>query len=149
MVCTETFFIRDLFKPIPDGITVGYTYESMMRSTNEGEGQVVLTIEVGNVGGAPRGFSVLVSTIDGTAVSGVDYNPVNQSILFDVGETSKTHTIFINDDTICEGDEDFSSAIHTVVGQQPISVTIPVATITILDSMEEECGMHNIIEKAY
>ena len=68
---------------------------------------------------------------------------VNGEIIqFNTGDTAKTHTIFIEQDQICETDsnEYFSSNIVLVNGVQPIQVIRPQATITIDDTSEPECG---------
>ena len=65
---------------------------------------------------------------------------VNGEIIqFNTGDTTKTHTIFIEQDQICET-EYFSSNIVLVSGVQPIQVIRPQATITIVDTSEPECG---------
>ena len=101
---------------------------------------MVLTIAVNNTGGAPRRFSLVVSTSDGSAISGVDYSPVTETIQFDVGDTSKTHSITIIPDNICEEDEFFISVIDSASGVEPINITSPQATIAIDDTEEIECG---------
>ena len=68
---------------------------------------------------------------------------VNGEIIqFNTGDTTKTHTIFIEQDQICETDpiEFFFSNIVLDSGIKPIQVIHPQATITILDTLEPECG---------
>ena len=71
-----------------------------------------------------------------------DYNAVsNEVVQFNVGDTSRTHTIMINNDTICEDEpnEMFFSNIALGIGRQPIFVIQPQANVTIDDSAEPEC----------
>ena len=65
---------------------------------------------------------------------------VNGEIIqFNTGDTTKTHTIFIEQDQICETDsnEFFFSNIVLDSGAQPIQVIHPQA---IDDTSEPECG---------
>ena len=63
-------------------------------------------------------------------------------IEFSRGDTNKTHTITIYDDEECEDDpnEFFYSNIALDTGIPDITVTQPLATITIDDTAEPECG---------
>ena len=77
------------------------------------------------------------------AVADGDYEQVAGLIIeFNRGDTNKTHTITIYDDEECEKDpnEDFFSLIALDTGVPVISVTQPLATITIDDTAEPECG---------
>ena len=68
---------------------------------------------------------------------------VNGEIIqFNTGDTTKTHTIFIEQDHICETDpnEFFFSNIVLDSGVQPIQVIHPQVNITIDDRSEPECG---------
>ena len=62
-------------------------------------------------------------------------------IEFNRGDTNKTHTITIYDDEECEKDpnEDLFSLIALDTGVPVISVTQPLATITIDESDSEDC----------
>ena len=60
-------------------------------------------------------------------------------IQFNTGDTTKTHTIFIEQDQLCET-EFFFSNIVLDSGVKPIQVIRPQATITILHTSEPECG---------
>ena len=132
-----------------------------MYVTTEGQGMVELRIVIFDTpaGGTPRPFTLLVSTMDGTAgmymafiqlsaiiqlfsVANDDYNAVsNQLIQFNIGDTMQTHTIIINDDRMCENNpnEFFFSNILLDSGVQPIFVIHPQATVTINDEAEPEC----------
>ena len=63
-------------------------------------------------------------------------------IQFNTGDTTKTHTIFIEQDQLCETDpiEFFLSNIVLDSGVEPILVIRPQANITIDDTLEPECG---------
>ena len=119
-----------------------------------------LTIRVfSHPGGAPRPFSLLVNTEDGTsstsetmilhnslshtAIIENDYVQVSgQVIQFNAGDIAQMHTILINDDVNCEKDpnENFFSNITLNSGIPDILVTVPRATVTIDETAEPECG---------
>ena len=70
-----------------------------------------------------------------------DYSAVsNEIVQFSVGEMFQTHTITINDDTVCENTtETFFSSISRGTATF-IHVTQPQAMIIIDDSQEAECS---------
>ena len=117
--------------PQTDPITVGYDAASY--EVAEDAGSVTLTVSVSShaANGAPRAFDLRASTADGTAESG-DYGSVaNELIQFDVGDTSRTHTVTIVDDTIPEDDETFQSTLSLSRGSD-VTVSVPTATVKIL-----------------
>ena len=159
--------IHNLFyQPLSlEPIAVGYDPQSYV--TTESAGSVDLTIRVfGHPGGAPRPFSLLVNTEDGTsstsetmvvityttlshtAIIENDYVPVSgQVIQFSAGDITQMHTIFIKDDDNCEKDpnENFFSNITLNSGIPGILVTVPHATVTIDETAEPECGKLKIV----
>ena len=75
-----------------------------------------------------------------------DYVAVSgDTIQFATGDSTKEHTIIINQDTGCEDLETFTSTIRLSSGIPIIEITHPEATITIDDSSEEECGKPRIL----
>ena len=144
-------------------IEVGYDPDSYV--TTESAGSVELTIRVfSHPGGAPRPFSLLVNTEDGTsstsetmimiityttlslshtAIIENNYVPASgQVIQFNAGDIAQMHTILINDDDNCEKDpnKNFFSNITLNSGIPGILVTVPRATVTIDETAEPECG---------
>ena len=138
-------------------IAVGYDPQSYV--TSESAGSVNLTIRVfGHPGGAPRPFSLLVNTEDGTSSTSetmimilhnslshtaiIDIPVSGQVIQFSAGDITQMHTIFIKDDDNCEKDpnENFFSSITLNSDIPGILVTVPHATVTIEETAEPECG---------
>ena len=78
----------------------------------------------------------------GAASPDRDYVAVSDELVrFNVGDTYKTHTIFINDDTICDNtSRNIFSNIALSSGNQLIRVINPQATIIIDDSNEIDCS---------
>ena len=80
---------------------------------------------------------------DISAESPGDYGGVNaQMIQFNTGDVSKTHTISIINDSLCETDpnEFFFSNIILFSGVPPIEIIEPQARVIINDTLEPECG---------
>ena len=72
-----------------------------------------------------------------------DYGGVSdQMIQFNAGDVSRTHTIHIIDDSLCESDpiEFFFSNITLFSGVPPIDVIESQARVIINDTLEPECG---------
>ena len=72
-----------------------------------------------------------------------EYEHGSGIIQFDRGDVISTHTIVINDDSMCEKhlDKYFSSHITLNSSSLYINVTVPQATVSIEDTEEKECGM--------
>lgn len=96
---------------------------------NEGAGTATFTVKLSE----PSGQTVTVryTTADGTATGGVDYTPVNGVLTFAPGETSKTITVPITNDTIFENSETFFVQLS-----DPVNAGLPSPTGkgTILDN---------------
>lgn len=72
-------------------------------STNEGAGTMTFTVT--KAGNTDVASSVDYATADGTATAGSDYISTSGSLNFAAGETSKTVTVNITDDSVFEGSE--------------------------------------------
>ena len=72
-------------------------------SAGEGSGNVTVTVRLSN----PSSSVVQVdySSADGTAQAGADYTAVNDTLIFNIGDTEETFNIPINDDALYETDE--------------------------------------------
>jgi uncharacterized repeat protein (TIGR01451 family)/uncharacterized delta-60 repeat protein len=111
---------------------VAFFFSNSVYSVSEGGTNAILTVIRTN--GSPTGTnSVLYSTADGTATAGIKYTATSGSLIFTNGETSKTITIPILEETQVEGDETFtvSLATNAISGGQLLSPTN--ATVTIID----------------
>ena len=65
-----------------------------------------------------------------------------QIIQFNTGDINQIHRINITQDEDCEDDpiEFFLSTLSLMSGVQPIEVIRPQANITVVDTLEPECG---------
>lgn len=78
--------------------------------------------------------SVRYSTLDGTAIAGSDYKAlVDKKVTFLPGQTSKTITVELLDDTLVESPESFTFKI-TSATNATVSATSTTATGTIVDN---------------
>ena len=66
----------------------------------------------------------------------------NYELTFNPGDTKITHTINITDDDACEYPfEEFFCSIALLSGDSRISIVQAQATVIIVDSNEQNCGM--------
>ena len=100
---------------------------------NVSEGGVSTTITVLRTGVLTNTVSVNYATQDGTAQSGQRYVGTSGTLLFTNGETSKTFTIQVIDDTIIEGDQTVLLTLSNPTGQSSL-VSPSAAVLTIQDN---------------
>lgn len=81
------------------------------------------TIEITRTGGSDRSTDILLNTLDGSAISGLDYTGiVNQTVSFARGETIKRIQIPILGDTLAETHEFFSLQLSAPSGGGTLTV---------------------------
>ena len=97
--------------------------------TEGADAAAVFTVTLTGPAGGP--VTVDVATADGTAKAGSDYAAVSQKLTFDVGETSKTVSVPIVNDSVSEPAETFtlnlsnaSGAVVELSGALPAGVPI-------------------------
>jgi hypothetical protein len=121
---TVTIFDDD---PIPLAGTVRFSGASY--STNEEDSSVVVTVQ--RVNGSYGQIFVDFQTIDGTAITGGDYQSLNGTLQFNDGVTSQSISIPLLEDTEFESDQSFSIELSNqtqgVVLGNPASATIVIA----------------------
>ena len=81
-----------------------------------------------------------------------DYRSLSDDIIiFTAGQMTASHTIVINQDSLCEDspNENFFSTIALNSGQQQVNVVTPRAEITIDDSAEPECSKGHTLMLLY
>ena len=92
-------------------------------STSENAGMANFTVTLAPVSGAT--VTVAYSTVAGTATAGTDFTPKTGTLTFLAGESTKTISIPILQDTVNEADENY-----TVQLASPTGATIATATGT-------------------
>ena len=143
----ETFGIQ-LSSPSPGAQIVGVTlatntiidndasirFSSTTYAFTEGAtgGGATITVLRENV--TTNTVAVNYATADLTAVAGtnLDYTATSGQLVFTNGETSKTFTVVVRDDTLEEGQETVSLSLSSPTGQ--VQVVGSAATLTIVDN---------------
>jgi hypothetical protein len=96
-------------------------------TVSESAGTATLTITKGR----GKSYSIVtVTTVDGTAKAGLDYQAVNQSFTLGSTVTSKTFTVPIINDNVFEATEQFTVLLKST---RFANVVRPQATVTISD----------------
>jgi probable HAF family extracellular repeat protein len=99
-----------------------------------GEGGTTATITVTRTGGSNGGLSVDFATATGgTATNGSDYTANTGTLNFGVGDTQKTFTVAVNDDTTDEADETVNLSLSNPQGGAGLG-TQSTAVLTIDDN---------------
>ncbi|MFC0348983.1 retention module-containing protein, partial [Undibacterium danionis] len=110
---------------ILDG-TVATLSVSGPANVNENAGTVTYTVTLSAASIAP--VTVNYGTVNGTAIAGSDYSVTGGSLTFAPGETSKTVTVAITNDSITESLESFqfviSGANNAVLGTSSVNTNI-------------------------
>ena len=100
-------------------------------SVNEGGGSAVITVT--RVGGSSGSVTVQYATRDGTATAGLDYTATSGTLTFADGETSKTFSIPIIDDTLIEPNETVRLRLFSPTGGATLG-TQREAKLVIIDN---------------
>ncbi len=98
---------------------------------DENAGQVSVTLA--RTCGFSGPVSVDVTTVDGTALAGQDYEASSQTVTFADGETEKTIALTITDDADDESDETFQVTLSNPIGGVTLGVTT-TQTVTVTDN---------------
>ena len=96
------------------------------------ESSSTATITVQRTGATAPVVSVPYSTSDGTALAGFDYTPTSGVLTFASGQTSKTFTVPILNDTSAEGSQTINLALGNPIGA--LLGTPDAAVLTITDN---------------
>jgi uncharacterized delta-60 repeat protein len=95
---------------------------------NESDG--VAAINLVRTNGTTGAISVRVTTADGTAIAGQDYQPVAQTVIFNEGEAAQTVFIPLIDDAIPEGAKTVFVTLSDATGgadlAEPVTVTLSI-----------------------
>src|SRR5262249_18977841 len=91
------------------GVPVSIQFSSATYSVSEGIGSATVTIT--RTGGSGGAVAVTFATGNGSATAGSDYTAVTSSVFFNSGETTKTVTIPITDDSLVETNETINLAL--------------------------------------
>lgn len=124
-----------------DGAPASNTVQFSQASYSVAEGAHFTTINVTRSGDTSGAASVDYATQDGSAQQRTDFTIALGTLSFAAGETSKSLTVLITDDSYVEGSETFSFTLS-----HPVGVTLgaqSTATLTIIDDAIEQPGNLN------
>ncbi len=113
----------------PSGNEGSFSLVTSEITTVEGQGSI--TLEVRRVGGSSGSASIDYLTADDSAVAGQDFVAQSGRLYFADGETSKTFTINVLNDSISEATEFFSVRIDNPIGADLLAPRTSI--ITVLD----------------
>ncbi|MDE3066882.1 MAG: hypothetical protein KGJ60_04940 [Verrucomicrobiota bacterium] len=120
-----------LVKLSPEAVSQPLTFQFTVTNVIVGETNGPIALEVRRNGDASNPASVTVSTQDGTAVAGLNYQPLDETLAFAPGVWSRTLTVNILDDGIADGTRQFTVALSDPTGgyelAQPDVVTVSVS----------------------
>jgi Domain of unknown function (DUF4394)/Calx-beta domain len=100
---------------------------------HEGAGTATVTVERLS---PHLGARVDYATANGTAVAGTDYDARSGTLVFAAGETTKTITIPLRDDTATEASKSFTVVLSNLAADSGTTATLPgpaTATVSITD----------------
>ena len=102
-------------------------------SVNENNGGATVTVaRTSGVGTA----SINYATSNGTATAGTDYTATSGTLNFAAGETSKTFTVPILDDSVFEGNETINLTLTNPAGGAALG-SPSTATLTVVDNEQQ------------
>jgi hypothetical protein len=108
-----------------------FAFSSAGYSVGEGDGTVTVTIN--RAGSTVGPASVHFASADGTATAGADYTAVDQTVSFAAGETTKTVSVPVIDDSLVEGNETVQLSLTNASADATLG-SPSSATLTIVDN---------------
>jgi GH18 family chitinase/predicted carbohydrate-binding protein with CBM5 and CBM33 domain len=82
---------------------------------------------------ATEAIHLAYTTVDGSAVAGIDYRSTSGTVVFAIGETTKQISVSYDGDTIAEANKDFQILLSGVTGQDLPTFTNTSANVTFID----------------
>ncbi len=108
-----------------------FQFSSPSYQLSEDGGSAVITVN--RMSGLTGAASINYATSDGTATAGSDYTAASGTLTFAEGESSKTFTVPVTDDTASETDETLTLSLSSPTGGALLGVPTS-ATLTIKDN---------------
>ncbi len=117
-----------------------FNFSALQYATNENAGQAIITVTRtnGSVGQVSVDYLTRDSSTSPIATAGVDYTPVRGKLTFLSGQTTRSFTVPIIDDTAVEFDENIGLVLTNATGGAKLPGGAPnsiaTATLTIVDN---------------
>lgn len=100
-------------------------------TADEGDGTATVTVTRSN--GSTGAVGISYATANGTATAGADYTATSGTLAFADGETSKTITVSILEDTLSEANETLTVTLSSPTGGATLG-TQSSTTVTVIDN---------------
>ena len=113
-------------------------------TVTEGTANAVITVL--RTGPLVGQATVNYTATPGTAVAGLDFNPVSGTLIFPANTPSKTFNVPILNDTLLDGNRSVTLGLNTPTGGVQLG-TVNTATLTIVDN--EQAGQFKLDKTAY
>jgi ribosomal protein L35AE/L33A len=123
-----------------------FQFSSATYSVSENGGSIVITVQ--RVSGSDGAVSVNYATSNGTATAGSDYASASGTLNFANGETSKTFTVNITDDSVFEGDETVNLTLTSPTGGATLG-SPSTAVLTINEDETPQPGQFQFSNATY
>ncbi len=111
------------------------TFSANAYGVQENGGSV--TVTVGRAGSTNNSVSINYATSNGSAVSGTNYTSANGTLTFGVGETSKTFSIPITDNSTIDGNRTVNLTLSNPTNGATLGAPNPVV-LTIIDDEAQQ-----------
>ena len=124
-------------------------FSSATYSVNEGGGTVTVTVT--KTGSTALNATVHYATSNGTATAGSDYTATSGDLTFLPGDTSKTFTVSITDDSVYEGNETFNVDLSAPSGAtlgSPASAAVTIVENDPAPTVQFSSSTYNVNENA-
>ncbi|HWP53694.1 MAG TPA: Calx-beta domain-containing protein, partial [Pyrinomonadaceae bacterium] len=118
---------RERFGPTPSVVQ----FSAAAYSINENAGASFITVN--RLGDTSAAVAVNCATSNGTATAGADYTASSGTLSFAIGETSKTFSVPIINDSLNESNETVNLTLSNVTGNAVLG-TPSTAVLTIIDN---------------
>jgi hypothetical protein len=123
-------FITKISAPGPPSTPSTLQLSASSYSVGEASGHVDITVN--RTGGSVGAVTVNYATSDGTATAGSDYSSTSGTLSFADGETTKSFTVPITNDSLNEANETVNLSLSSVNGNATLG-TPSTAVLTIID----------------
>jgi len=144
-VCSVIVLVDEVLDPMVPG-----EVHFVQPSYTVNEGTPMQTISVERVIGTLGAVTAVVTTHNGSAVSGSDYGTVVGTVSWADGEAGiKTVTVPIIDDLIIESVEDFSATLGSVTGGASLGLALTNVSIVDNDINPDVAGQIEFIHPVY
>lgn len=119
-----------------------FMFSALVYAVNENDTSTIITVN--RVGGSQGAVSVNYATSNGLGASTSDYTAANGTLSFAAGETSKTFTIGVTNNSLIEGNKTVNLTLSSPTGGAALGVTAAISALTIQDDENPVTGSGSV-----